>query len=109
MFHMLSCFKLKDAAALDTLKADLASYAEHLKERNLLHALGPVGERQSNTILDTDETRDHTHFMIMTFADRAQSDAAVKYIFSGEEPADTLHRSIYHNLVDPVFICWQDC
>jgi len=109
MFHMLSCFKLNAPTALETLQDDLKVYAEHLKDQDLLHALGPIGERQSDTILDTDDNRDHTHFMIMTFKDRAQSDRAVKYIFSGEDPADSLHRSVYKNLVDPVFVCWQDC
>ena len=109
MFHMLSCFKLREPAILETLQADLKIYADHLQERDLLLTLGPVGERQSDTILDTDDNRDHTHFMIMTFKDRAQSDRAVKYIFSGEDPADSLHRSVYKNIIDPVFICWQDC
>ena len=108
MFHMLTCFKLKSADDLAGFQDDLQTYGAHLRDRDLLVEIGPIGERQSNTILDTDD-RDHTHFMIMTFKDRAQSDAAVKYIFSGEDPADTLHRAVYKNIVDPVFMCWQDC
>lgn len=108
MFHMLTCFKLADENKIDAFQCALKSYANHMQEQGLLASLGPIGVRQTDTILDTDNERDHTHFFIMSFDDRAQSDAAVAYIERAREPAHTLHTSAYAHVVAPIFICWED-
>ncbi len=50
--------------------------------------------------MDTDDERDHEYFVVMSFKDRPQVDAAYAYILKHVEPGETSHNS--------VFICWQD-
>ena len=85
------------------------TYADHLGEKDLLERVGPIGKRQSDTILDTDDERRQTHFVIMSFRDREQSDAAVQYIQENNAPGRSLHDSVYGNVLEPIFIRWQDC
>ena len=108
MFHMLSCFNLKPGNAIADFRDALASYTEHMRALDLLESTGPVGRRQSNTIMDTDGERDHQFFVTMLFRDRAQCDRSVDYIQSHQQPGDSIHKAVYANIVDPVFICWED-
>lgn len=80
----------------------------HLQGSDFVHSTGPVGRRQSDTIMDTDDERDHEFFFIMTFRDREQCDRAVDYIRPHEEPAESFHDAIYTMVADPIFICWED-
>jgi hypothetical protein len=105
---MLTCFDLQSGTDLDTFRRTLADYTAHMRGLDLLESTGPIGRRQRDTILDTDSERDHEHFFIMTFRDRAQADAAVDYIKGHEEPGDSIHKAAYAKIRDPVFICWQD-
>ena len=86
MFHMLTCFNLKPEITLDQIRQSLAEFTEHMKEVDLVHSTGPIGRRQSDTLMDTDSERDQEFFFIMSFRDRAQCDRAVKYILPDEEP-----------------------
>lgn len=108
MFHMLSCFSFIDSADLANFQQNLDSYSRQLIARDLLVETGPVGERHSDTILDTADDSTHTHFMIMSFTDRAQADRAVQLIEQGVEPVATVHKAVYSRISEPVFICWQD-
>ena len=108
MFHMLTCFKVAQPSHIALFKERLELYLEHLKELKLATGISPVGERQSNTILDTDEERDHTHFMIISFTDRAQADRAVAYIEGGSESGTSIHRDVYKDVIEPILICWND-
>ncbi len=108
MFHMLSCFNLAPGAELADFETRLAAYVAELQAVDLVIDTLPVGERCSDTILDTDEERDHQYFMIMRFRDKAQSDAAVAHIEAGEQPCARLHRHAYALVRDPVFIAWED-
>ena len=108
MFHMLTCFDLEPGTGLDTFRRALADHTAHMRGLDLLENTGPIGRRQRDTILDTDSERDHEHFFIMTFRDRAQADAAVDYIKGHEEPGDSIHKTAYAKIRDPIFICWQD-
>ena len=62
MFHMLSCFNLQTGASLDEFRHALAEFTQHLQAIDLVQSTGPVGRRQSNTIMDTDSERDHEYF-----------------------------------------------
>ena len=108
MFHMLSCFNLKPDGTVDEFRRSVADFTAHLKKIDLVESTGPVGRRQTDTIMDTDSERDHEYFFIMTFRDRAQCDRAVEHIYSLTEPEDAVHKAVYALIEDPVFICGED-
>ena len=108
MFHMLTCFNLKPGIELGAFRTALADYTAHLQELDLVECTGPIGERQSDTILDTDGERHHRYFNTMSFRDRAQADAATDYIKAHEEPGHSLHIAVHSKSQDQIFICWQD-
>ena len=105
---MLTCFKLQPEHSTDEFCRALATLTAQLKQMQLLHSTGPVGRRQRDTIMDTDDERDHEFFFIMSFRDRAQCDLAVEQMYRGQEPLETIHKTTYANIVDQVFICWED-
>ncbi|MEM1413089.1 MAG: hypothetical protein AAGH19_12100 [Pseudomonadota bacterium] len=104
---MLSCFNLAPGKSAADFEARLAPYVAELQALDLVVDALPVGERRTDTILDTDEERSHRYFMIMRFRDKAQSDASVAHIEAGSEPCGRLHRHAYAVVRDPVFICWE--
>jgi hypothetical protein len=79
-----------------------------MKSLDLVADSGPVGRRQSDTPMDTDDERNHEYFAIMSFRDRAQVDAAYAYIMKHVELGESSHSSVYERVENPVFICWQD-
>jgi hypothetical protein len=105
MFHMLSCFNLKPDISLDEFRGSLADYTAHLQTLNLVDSTGLIGRRQSNTIRDTDDERDHQYFVIMSFRYRAQWDRSVDYISGHQQPGDRIHCEVSAMVADPVFIC----
>lgn len=108
MFHMLSCFNLKQETTIDEFQRSLADFTAHLENIDLVHSTGPIGRRRSNTIMDTDGERDHQYFFIMSFRGRAQCEQAVEHIFRHEEPGESIHRGVYAKVDDPIFVCWED-
>ena len=108
MFHMLTCFNLKPGETIESFRDSLAELTAHLQEKELVDTVGPIGLRQRDTIMDTDDERDHEYFFIMSFANREQCDRSVEYMYREEEPADTLHKRTYGKITDPVFISWMD-
>ena len=108
MFHMLACFNLKPEIALEEFRRSIADLLTHLESLNLIHSIGPIGRRQSDTIMDTDSERDHEYFFITSFRDRAQCDRAVEYILPHEEPGESVHNAVYSKVEEPIFICWED-
>lgn len=108
MFHMLSCFDLKPEFTLDDYQQSLDDYTEHMRKLGLVESKSPIGLRQSDTIMDTDDERNQQYYVIIQFRDRAQSDEAVDYIKKHEEPGDTIHKEVYSKVQNLVFICWQD-
>ncbi len=108
MFHMLTCFDLKPGVEMPEFAAALDRYAEHMLSRDLLAAVGEIGRRQRDTILDTDEGHSQDYFFIMQFRDRAQADAATELIEAGDEAADPIHRAMYAKADNMVFLCWAD-
>ncbi len=108
MFHMLTCFDLKPDVEIGAFGAALADYTVHLQELDLVESNGPIGQRQSDTILDTDGERHHQFFTTMSFRDRSQADAAVDYIKAHTEPGHSIHHAVYSKVQNQIFICWQD-
>ncbi len=108
MFHMLSCFNLKPEVAMHNFQNAITEFTEHLKASELIHSAGPVGRRQRDTIMDTDNERDHEYFFILSFRDSEQCDRAVEYIIPHDEPGESIHNAVYSKVVDQIFICWED-
>ena len=99
---------LDDGETIEGFVGALDKLNEHLIEADLIVSTGPVGRRQRDTIMDTDEERDHEYFFLMSFRDRAQCDLAVAHMYRKQEPTETLHLAAYRQIEDPVFICWED-
>ncbi len=108
MFHMLSCFDLKPGEDIDAFQTAYSEFVADMKSTDMVEDSGPIGRRQSDTSMDTDEERDHEYFSIMTFRDRAQVDVAYAYIMKHVEPGESSHNSVLEKVENPVFICWQD-
>ena len=108
MFHMLSCFNLDPDEDIETFGEAYSLFVEEMKNIDLVESSGPIGRRQNNTPMDTDDTRDHQYFVVMSFRDRAQVDAAYDHIMQHVGTADAAHDAVYTRVQDPVFICWQD-
>lgn len=108
MFHMLSCFDLKPGETIDVFQSAYQEFVAQMKELDLVDGSGPIGERQSDTPMDTDDERDHQYFTVMSFRDRKQVDDAYAYILRHVNPGDDEHDSMYSKVENPVFICWQD-
>jgi len=108
MFRMLSCFDLEPEADFETFQAEYMEFVEDMRRLGLVESTGPIGQRRSDTPMDTDDERGHQYFVITNFCDRAQVDAAYDYIRGQREPGNAIHRSVYAKVVNPVFICWED-
>ena len=105
---MLTCFDLKPKHSIEEFQKSLAHYTDHMRELDLVEGHSPIGLRQSDTILDTDDERKQKYFMIMHFRDREQSDNAVTYIKNLEEPSKSLHTNAYSKTQNLIFISWED-
>ena len=108
MFHMLSCFNLKPGITIDAFKQSLELLDQHLRDIDLVHSTSRIGRRDHHPVMDTDSERNHEYFVIMNFRDRAQCDRSVQHIDSGEKPGSSMHRELWQQVSDPVFICWED-
>lgn len=108
MFQMLSCFNLKPGEQLTEFRQAYEDFVTEMRAAGLVESSGPIGERHSDTPMDTDEVRDHQYFVIMSFRDREQVDAAYAHILKHIEPGEATHNRVYQSVADPVFICWQD-
>ncbi len=63
MFHMLTCFDLKPKHSIEEFQKSLAHYTDHMRELDLVEGHSPIGLRQSDTILDTDDERKQQYVM----------------------------------------------
>ena len=105
---MLTCFDLKPKHSITEFQKSLTDYTAHMHELDLVESHSPIGLRQSDTILDTDDERKQKYFMIMQFRDREQYDKAVAYIKNFEEPAKSLHTNAYSKTKKLTYISWED-
>lgn len=93
---------------MDDFRRSVMEFTKHMQTSDLVQSTGPVGRRQSDTIMDTDSERNHEYFFIMSFRDRAQCDQAVGYLLPHEEPGESIHKEVYSKVQDQIFICWED-
>lgn len=105
---MLTCFNLKPECSIEAFRQSVDGFYAHLKAIDLIHSSSPIGRRQSDTIMDTDQERNHEYFFTSSFRDRAQCDRAVAYIQQQTEPGQSIHKTVYSKIVDEIFICWED-
>ena len=108
MFHMLSCFNLQPGEDIDNFQSNYFDFVAEMKRIDLVESSGAIGRRQNDTPMDTDAEREHEFFVILSFRDRAQVDAAYAHIEQHFGPGDAAHNKVYTRVLDPVFICWQD-
>ncbi len=108
MFHMLSCFDLKPGEKIGAFRTAYTAFVDEMKRIDLVETTGPIGSRRSDTPMDTDVERQHEYFVVTSFRDREQVDAAYAYIMRHVEPGDAAHNAVYTKVLNPVFICWQD-
>jgi len=108
MFHMLSCFDLKSGEDIAVFQSGYMTFVEAMKNIDLVETTGPIGSRQSDTPMDTDDERKQEYFVVMSFRDREQADAAYAHILKHVRPADAAHDKVYSRVINPAFICWQD-
>lgn len=108
MFHMLTCFHLRPDVKIEAFRTAYSDFVQYMHRMNLVVTTGPIGERQSDTKMDTDRERDHKYFVLMSFRDRAQVDAAHAHLIPHAEPAESTHKAVYSKVQTPIFICWQD-
>lgn len=108
MFHMLTCFDLKPVVTMREFEDALDSYLEHMRALDLVLGRDPIGERQSDTIMDTDDERAQRYFFLMHFRDRAQCDLAVEHMYRHDPDTDRIHDAVYAKAENMIFICWQD-
>lgn len=105
---MLTCFHLPAGVDIDSFSVAWQSFVRHMQALALIEGSGPIGRRQRDTRLDTDNERDHEYFVLMHFRDRAQADAAWAHIVPRPHPTDALHQELIAKVQNPIFICWQD-
>jgi len=105
---MLTCFDLKVGVEIGAFRAAYTGFVEYMKSIDLVESTGPIGNRQSDTRMDTDAERKHQYFVIMSFRDRSQVDAAYAHLRPHDEPAESAHNAVYSKVRNQIFICWQD-
>ncbi|MDX1400701.1 MAG: hypothetical protein R3245_02165 [Kiloniellales bacterium] len=108
MFHMLSWFDLDPDVDLEDFRADYAVFVAEMQKIDLVESSGPLGQRQNDTPMDTDNERTQRFFVIMNFRDRKQVDDAYAYIEQYRKPGMKSHTCVYTKVRNAVFICWQD-
>jgi hypothetical protein len=108
MLYLHSSFNLAEGIRLEDYTAALQAFTVAMKSRNLLVDTGPILKRCQHPVMDTDDQRDHQFFFVMSFASRAQCDAAVQHILSADPDSDAAHRAIYQDIINPIFSCWEN-
>jgi hypothetical protein len=108
MMYLHTSFDLAEGVSLDAYKSALREFTAVMKSGDLIVDTGPVLERCRHPVMDTDEERGHQYFFVMSFADRAQCDAAVRHIQSADPGGDPAHRALQKDIIRPIFSCWVD-
>ena len=108
MIHMLSAFNLKPGEDFEAFKLAYADFVDDAIKAGIVAHAEPIGQRVSDTPMDTDDDRTHQYFSIMSFKDRAQLDASYDYIERHAMPTTKTHVQMYKRIRDSVFTCWED-
>ena len=105
---MHSVFDLRPGVTVEAFRKAWDELAEALIAEGVMVSASGVAERRSDTPLDTDDGRSLGFFTIMSFQDRAQSEAAWDVIAPWKGPLKTLHVRVLGMVADPIFSCWED-
>jgi len=108
MYHMLSCFNLKPDVSVEAFTLSLKSFFDHMHSIEMVHSIGPLCKRDSDTPMDTDSERNHQYYFVTHFVDKAQCDHSYRYIAENHGLKNTQHAAVYQKVVDPVFICYDE-
>lgn len=108
MLHVLTTFNLRADVTIDQFCAGLEEFEHLLKQKDMIAAIGHVGRRHRETIMDTNDACDHEYFFVMSFHGREQCDRAIDLIYEKAAVTDDRHRSLYAMIDGPVFSCWED-
>lgn len=106
--HVLTTFNLRAEVTISKFQATLGDFERRLRELDLVESFGEIGRRHRNTIMDTDEQRDHDYFFLMSFRDREQCDRAIALMRDETKPTAAVHLSLFTLIDDPIFSCWED-
>lgn len=106
MFYMTSCFSLADGYGIEEATARLSQFARECRAQALVVGENGPGRRVRHPIMDTDP-RGFDFVFQLSFADRAQCDAAVQRFSSNDYAEKDAHESLFSMLSDPVFFCWE--
>ncbi|MEM9146381.1 MAG: hypothetical protein AAGC57_09295 [Pseudomonadota bacterium] len=105
---MHSVFDLRDGVSDAQFRDAWERLTADLIARGLLVSASGLLARRSDTPLDTDDGRGLRYLTVMSFQDRAQSEAAWDEIAGLHPPALGLHRRVLGMVAEPVFSCWED-
>ena len=110
MIHMLSRFDLKPGISAEEFKASYALMLDQLRDLDLVETSGPVGERVSDTPMDTDASNAPRFYVLMSFRDRAQLDASYDYLSGGGADREHIrgHLTMHRKTTNQTFTCWSD-
>ena len=108
MYRMLTFFDLADGVDIADFEKALKALNHHLIDVGLLHSMGNIGRRSSDTPMDTDDERPQEWFFVSTFVDKEQCDRSYAYVKTGEEPGKSIHDEVMTRIRNGIFTCWDD-
>ncbi len=108
MFHMHSHFDLRPGITADAFATAWSELVADLIAHDMIVTASGLAERRSDTGLDTDEARSLRYFTVISFRDRAQSEAAWDHIAPRAGPTAREHNRVIGMSTNAVFTCWED-
>lgn len=108
MFHLLSCFDLKDGENIEEFEKSNELFFIRMKEQGMVESKSAIGRRLKHPVMDTDGKLDQEYYFTMSFLDLEQCNLAVDCIMSKAEPDETIHNNVSDRIQNHTFICWQD-
>ena len=108
MFHMHSTFDLSPGTSLGEFQHAWDKLCEVLVAEDLMVSASGIAARRPDTPLDTDDACPLGYFTVMSFRDRAQSEAAWEAFEAKREPVWSPHVRVLRMVSDAIFACWED-
>lgn len=105
---MHSLFDLRPGIAPGDFAAAWAALVADLIAHGMIVSASGLAERRPDTRLDTDGDRTMRYFTVMSFRDRAQSEAAWAHIAPRRGPTAREHDRVIAMTANALFTCWED-
>ena len=83
-------------------------FTTQMVSAGLVDSSGPIGRREGNTPMDTDDEQAPEYYVIMSFRDRRQLDEAYAYLAGKGGQDATAHTFVHRCVLNAVFTCWRD-